>query len=568
MASRRHKTIKIVYAYLIAGSLFFAAAILIFFLTIQLMNIGKISRGVKAAGVELGGLSREQAKELLDRETGEYRQSVLSFVYQDRQFNSDFDGLGIVFNNGALIQSAYEIGRGPNSFLGLFEQLRALFGYYNLGLNYAIDSAKFREFLQTISRLETPAKDATLMFDEKKQDFIVVEEKSGLMIDRKRLRAELEFNLSNLWRNAINVSLVEDMPEITANETEAAKVQAKEILAQAPYSLKFEDKKWTLNKDLLLGWFNFAAVAEAGLGNKILDADFDSEAVEKYLAVLSQSINREPINAQFEFKNSRVTAFALGQDGRRLNVEKSGEEIVENLKNRRKTIVLAVQIIEPEITAKKADELGIKGLLGRGVSDFSGSPKNRRENIRIGAAKFHGILLKPGEEFSFNKLLGEVGPKQGYLPELVIKRNKTVPEYGGGLCQVSTTAFRAAVNSGLLITDRIQHSFAVKYYNPQGFDAAIYPPSADLKFKNDSPEHVLIQTKIEKSKLTFEFYGTSDGREAKVVGPEEYDKKPDGSMKAKFVQEIYRNGELVRKMTFRSTYRSPDLYPIEKNPLE
>ena len=568
MASRRHKTIKIVYAYLIAGSLFFAAAILIFFLTIQLMNIGKISRGVKAAGVELGGLSREQAKELLDRETGEYRQSVLSFVYQDRQFNSDFDGLGIVFNNGALIQSAYEIGRGPNFFLGLFEQLRALFGYYNLGLNYAIDSAKFREFLQTISRLETPAKDATLMFDEKKQDFIVVEEKSGLMIDRKRLRAELEFNLSNLRRNAINVSLVEDAPEITANETEAAKVQAKEILAQAPYSLKFEDKKWTLNKDLLLGWFNFAAVAEAGLGNKILDADFDSEAVEKYLAVLSQSINREPINAQFEFKNSRVTAFALGQDGRRLNVEKSGEEIVENLKNRRKTIVLAVQIIEPEITAKKADELGIKGLLGRGVSDFSGSPKNRRENIRIGAAKFHGILLKPGEEFSFNKLLGEVGPKQGYLPELVIKRNKTVPEYGGGLCQVSTTAFRAAVNSGLLITDRIQHSFAVKYYNPQGFDAAIYPPSADLKFKNDSPEHVLIQTKIEKSKLTFEFYGTSDGREAKVVGPEEYDKKPDGSMKAKFVQEIYRNGELVRKMTFRSTYRSPDLYPIEKNPLE
>ncbi|KKU17417.1 MAG: VanW family protein [Candidatus Azambacteria bacterium GW2011_GWA2_45_90] len=448
MASRRHKTIKIVYAYLIAGSLFLAAAILIFFLTIQLMNIGKISRGVKAAGVELGGLSREQAKELLDRETGEYRQSVLSFVYQDRQFNSDFDGLGIVFNNGVLIQSAYEIGRGPNSFLGLFEQLRALFGYYNLGLDYAIDSAKFREFLQTISRLETPAKDATLMFDEKKQDFIVVEEKSGLIIDRKRLRAELEFNLSNLRRNAINVSLVEDAPEITANETEAAKVQAKEILAQAPYSLKFEDKKWTLNKDLLLGWFNFAAVAEAGSGNKILGADFDSEAVEKYLAVLSQSINREPINAQFEFKNSRVTAFALGQDGRRLNVEKSGEEIVENLKNRRKTIVLAVQIIEPEITAKKADELGIKGLLGRGVSDFSGSPKNRRENIRIGAAKFHGILLKPGEEFSFNKLLGEVGPKQGYLPELVIKRNKTVPEYGGGLCQVSTTAFRAAVNSG------------------------------------------------------------------------------------------------------------------------
>jgi vancomycin resistance protein YoaR len=127
--------------------------------------------------------------------------------------------------------------------------------------------------------------------------------------------------------------------------------------------------------------------------------------------------------------------------------------------------------------------------------------------------------------------------------------------------------FRAAVSAGLKITERYPHSFPVAFYNPQGFDATVYPPSVDLKFVNDTSANILIQTKIEGSNLTFEIYGTKD-REVKVTTPEEYDKKFDGSMKAKFTQEIWQDGELARSKTFYSVYKSPRLFPEIRNPLE
>ena len=154
------------------------------------------------------------------------------------------------------------------------------------------------------------------------------------------------------------------------------------------------------------------------------------------------------------------------------------------------------------------------------------------------------------------------------MPELVIKHNKTVPEYGGGICQVSTTAFRAAVNSGLKIIERYPHAFPVKYYNPQGFDSTIYPPHPDLRFLNDTPKNILIQVKIEGTTLIFEFFGTADSREVKIKGPTILSASEDGSMKTILYQEIWRDGKMERQDKFFSNYKSPALYPVEKNPLE
>jgi len=213
--------------------------------------------------------------------------------------------------------------------------------------------------------------------------------------------------------------------------------------------------------------------------------------------------------------------------------------------------------------------LGITALIGSGETNFAGSPASRIHNIRVGSNKFQGTLIAPGEEFSFNTLLGEVTAKEGYLPELVIKKGETVPEYGGGLCQVSTTFFRAAVRSGLEITQRYNHSYPVVYYGIPGFDATIYPPSPDLRFLNNTENHILIQYRIEGTKLAWDIYGTDDGRTVELDGPHVYDKKPDGSMKAWLTQKLFdEGGELAYEKTFYSNYKSPELYPINRNPLE
>jgi vancomycin resistance protein YoaR len=183
---------------------------------------------------------------------------------------------------------------------------------------------------------------------------------------------------------------------------------------------------------------------------------------------------------------------------------------------------MIITIAAPQVPIGTINNLGIQELVGTGTSDFSGSPVNRRHNIKVGAAKLNGVLIAPGEEFSLNKTLGNIDGSTGYLPELVIKGDKTIPEYGGGLCQIGTTAFRVALDAGVPITERRPHSYRVVYYEPAGMDATIYSPSPDLKFINDTPAYLLLQTKIDGNDLTFELWGTPDGRKVEMTTPKVY----------------------------------------------
>jgi len=178
-----------------------------------------------------------------------------------------------------------------------------------------------------------------------------------------------------------------------------------------------------------------------------------------------------------------------------------------------------VAVTPVKIATGDVNDLGIKELIGRGVSNFKGSPKNRRHNIAVGAKSLNGILIKPGEEFSLLKALGPIDGEHGYLQELVIKGNRTVPEYGGGLCQIGTTTFRAALRSGLPITQRQNHSYRVVYYEPAGMDATIYDPWPDFRFLNDTGFYILFMARVEGDDLIFDFYGTKDGRKV-VINPD------------------------------------------------
>ena len=287
-----------------------------------------------------------------------------------------------------------------------------------------------------------------------------------------------------------------------------------------------------------------------------------------YLNTLSPLINIEPVNAKFTFANNRAQVFVPSSSGKKLNLEKSivsvGTVVLEN----GPSAELAVEIVEPEITLDKINNLGISTLLGRGESDYGHSSAARIHNIKIGMSKFNGVILKPGAEFSFNNLLGPVEEREGYQAELVIKNGGLVREFGGGLCQVATTVFRSAILSGLEIKERKPHSFPVQYYNPQGFDATIYPGIVDLRFINNTESHALIQTRLIGSRLRVEVYGSNPGKEVAMEGPFQYDQKANGSMRAYFIRKIYTDGKLEKEERFDSVYKPPPPHPLERNPLE
>ncbi|HMN19685.1 MAG TPA: VanW family protein [Candidatus Moranbacteria bacterium] len=294
-------------------------------------------------------------------------------------------------------------------------------------------------------------------------------------------------------------------------------------------------------------------------------SSFEEKVVRSFLDDLARRTNREPQDAKFAVSEGRVTSFEMEQPGRLLDVDGSLERIRANQKitdPASETITLPYTTSRPNVASADINKLGIAKLIGEGSSDFKGSPKNRIHNIKVATARFNGVLIKPGEEFSFVTLLGPVDGEHGYLPELVIKQGTTEPEFGGGVCQVSTTAFRAAIYSGLEITARRNHAYPVSYYNPQGMDSTIYVPRPDLKFVNNTPAHILIQAKIDGTKLLFQFYGTDDGRKVEVDGPKIIERKPDGSLKTTFSQKVFRaDGSVLVEDTFNSSYDSPYKYP-------
>ncbi len=304
----------------------------------------------------------------------------------------------------------------------------------------------------------------------------------------------------------------------------------------------------------------------------------NQQKITSYLEGIAKEIDFAPTDARLSVINGKITEFSTAQRGRLLNVPESQADIISALTqstgfsaktpNGENSIELVIDEIEPKLALDKINDLGINALLGRGESNFAGSPNSRIHNIGIGAKTFNGVLLRSGQEFSFNQTLGAVDALTGYLPELVIKGGKVTPEYGGGLCQVSTTLFRAAVAAGLIISERHPHSIPVRYYNPQGFDAAIYPGVSDLKFKNDTPAYILIQSSISGSKLYFEIYGTSDGRKVTIDGPHQYDVKSNGAMKAVLTRTITYADKTEKKDVFNSSYQSNSAFVTIKNPLE
>jgi len=302
--------------------------------------------------------------------------------------------------------------------------------------------------------------------------------------------------------------------------------------------------------------------------NNQKDYRIANDKVVDYLKSIVPNIETPAVDARLQYTAERAEVFTPSRPGIKLDIEKSAAAIENAIGSNQDIAVLVVNEVEPDITLEKINSLGINAIIGTGESNFGGSSTARIQNIRIGASKYNGLILKPGEEFSFNTLLGEVDEKSGYLAEKVIKGHQIVYEYGGGLCQVSTTLFRAAIAAGFPIVERRPHAFPVQYYNPQGFDATIYPGVTDLKFINNSSNHILLQSRIVGKKITFEIYGTNDGRKVTIDGPYQYDQQLDGSMKAYFNRKIVFAGGTIKDERFDSNYKSPALYPLQKNPLE
>lgn len=264
---------------------------------------------------------------------------------------------------------------------------------------------------------------------------------------------------------------------------------------------------------------------------------YDTDLVKDFFTSVEQKYEKPAKNALFKFEDNRVVAFQPEVAGLAIDSTQFFQDLnsqiqkLEFQNTATPTITLVEHVVKPQVTLAQVNQFGIEELIGEGKSDFSHSIPERIHNIVVAASKFNGVLIPRGGEFSFNDTIGDISSTTGYKPAYIIKNGRTVLGDGGGVCQVSTTVFRAALNTGLPIVERHAHAYRVGYYENDakpGLDATVFSPTVDLKIKNDTQTSILVQTEIERDTniLHVRLYGKKDNRRVELSAIQVYDVTP------------------------------------------
>ncbi len=479
----------------------------------------RIYPGVHVWGVSVGGLRPPEAARRLEAALA---LPSVTFVGPGGSWTPTPADLGLRLEAEATAQAAFRIGRGPDD--GPLTHLLLLINGRSLSPILSWDERAARLYLQSLAEhINVPPVEAALTLEGTQVRTTTA--RPGRALDVESTLQALRQAIQSPTGGAVSLVVRDVFPQVA--DAEAARLQAEALLSQ-PFVLLLPNPRegdpgpWFLSPEELAGM-----IAVAIQGDR-LNVTLDREKLRAYLETLAPALAIEPVDARFHFdqRTGNLIPIAPSSPGRALDVEASVQNILAAVQAGHHSAPLALSVVPPRYPeSATAAELGIRDLVAVGDSYFIGSPSGRDHNIRLAASKFDGLVIGPGEVFSFNAYLGEVSKEAGYDEAYVTLGEQLAIEVGGGICQVSTTAFRAALKGGYPILERWAHYHRVGYYELRGhgpgLDATVYAPLVDFKFRNDRDAALLIETEVEEAthRLIFRFYSTDDGRRVVLQGP-------------------------------------------------
>lgn len=475
----------------------------------------RVYEGVYVNSVPVGGLTKEKALETLSQKTTvpqklTFKVSGVNGDYEKEVETSDLD-VQLLFNKS--IEDAYHVGREGNLLSDLQTIIKTRKNTTSIKTPIEINDEKVKTLTKELLANTTPAVYPQLVL--RSGNVSLKEGSDGEEITEADLK-ELIFSAILEGQTVVNV-----YPR-----------EVKVLLSEEEKSFAVSRGKLFLNKKLNIT-LNGQTVETVKVDKLLPIVDpkgsFYKSEINTLAASFGKSYTKETAEPVFNFEGGRVIEFSAGVEGISINKEQLVKDLEIALASLEKSeeefsFEIPHQVSKPKTSVSDVNNLGIKELIGTGTSRFAGSIPSRIYNVSLAAARINGVLVPPGETFSFANAIGDISKYTGYKEAYIIQGGKTILGDGGGVCQVSTTLFRAVMNAGLPIVERRAHAYRVGYYeqgSPPGLDATVFVPSVDFKFKNDTAHHILVQTKVDTKKLTAEFniFGTKDGRVATVSKP-------------------------------------------------
>ena len=499
------------------------AGALVLVLGSRLIFAGRALPGVNAAGLDLGGMKRAEIEQVLGAALGYPQQGALLLGDQGQHWTAHPAELGVTVDVAGMADRALAVGRSGNLLQSLAQQLTAWNQGYPVPAVVVFDQAAGAAYLQRLAaQIDRPQIEASLGVDG-----LEIEMRPGQIGRRLDIQANLQA-LTPFVASMHDTSLelmVEETPPLVLDASEQAAL-ARSIVEQ-PLTLQAEGAgPWVLDPQMLAGMLRFNLVQNSQGAQ--YQVGLDPAQLAAFLEPLAPELERRPQNARFIF-NDDTHQLDLHQEavvGRTLDIPASLQAIESGLQQGRHQLDLVFQLEQPTVpSTATAAELGITQAVSVVSTYFGGSSPERVNNIRTASSAFHGLLVAPGETLAMGDVLGDISLDKGYSEALIIFGDRTIKGVGGGVCQVSTTLFRAAFMGGFEIVERYPHAYRVGYYEQgpgspgPGLDATVFVPLVDFRFTNDTPHWLLMETYIYGTQLLWKFYSSSDGRQVQVSGP-------------------------------------------------
>ena len=534
---------------------------------------GTILPRVLIDGQDVSGVTAEGASDLIKYKTKNQGLILILRDNKQREKRVKTDDFELSYNIPETISKAWLVGRRGTIVEQYKERISSLVRPKEISLVVNFDKSALEVSVASIAAEmnidPVMAKLAVRHEPNNRKQIIFTQGENGLVVDQDRLLAAIERSLNKTGTVLLDIPVEVIKARVDTQRVEKIKEMARNW-ADKEMTLRAPNYSKTISSDDL--------VAMIGLSDV-----WQEEKIQQIANSVAHDLNREPVDARFEFKEEKLADFAPETEGIEVNEAALVKDIETAVTAYQETVNIQITTTPAKIKAGEVNNLGIQQLLGKGKSTYFHSIPGRVHNVSLAASKINGVIIPPGETFSFNNTIGDISAATGYQTAYIIKDGKTVLGDGGGVCQVSTTLFRAVLKTGLPIVERQAHAYRVGYYEQDskpGIDATVFAPSVDLKFTNDTARHLLIQAKADPGKfsLGINIYGTYDDRKVTLTEPRifsqttapadlyvddptlpagqirQIDFKANGA-KVGFDYKVVRNDQITFQKTFYSNYQ-------------
>lgn len=534
------------------------------------LTLDAIHSGVRVGALDLGGMDQAEAAATIDAYVAERGATPIRLVVGDDSWDVSAESIGLSVDASGLAEAAHAVGRGR--FVdAVLDRVRAVVSGVDIPLDLDCDQAALDTLIEGVNTsIAQPARDAAVQVEGASVTRVAAED--GLGVDPDEARSAIPAAFLSDDRTAV-VELTALKPAIDAGRAEDA-YQSALAMVSAPLQLYYGEKEWTVEPATIGGWIDFRSVE--GSAGPVLEAYIASEEVSATILPLVAEVGKPAKDATFSVSNGVVT-IVPAEDGLAADAEDLATKLQVVLTGgQERRAELTMRRVEAELTTEEAKGLGIVERISTFTTEFSSSNKPRVNNIHTLADALDGTLVAPGGTFSFNGTVGERTAAKGYQEAAAIVNGKLVPQLGGGICQVNTTLFNAVFFSGLPVVQRVNHSQYISHY-PKGRDATVSWGGPDFKFKNDTPNWILVAAGYTNSSVTISIYGTNPGykvtyetgpwtnltdppvREVKdpalPVGTRVVDERGVSGRTIVVTRVVTKGGAEIRRDSFKSVYR-------------